>query len=133
MSVINIFQIMPYEIQQLIWKSYFSNIVLEQYKKYNNSAILTVEKCNKTTVHYDIPVNIRWCLRWHNFIPFQASVSGQRQVHIEYEKMEEKYMDKFGDYRSDDTEDEDDYEDESEYWKMFTRSHLPNWNSVFKN
>ena len=110
MSVINIFQIMPYEIQQLIWKSYFSNIVLEQYKKYNNSAILTVEKYNKTTVHYDIPVNIRWCLRWHNFIPFQASVSGQRQVHIEYDEMEEKYNDKFLD-----SEDEDDYEDEDEY------------------
>jgi hypothetical protein len=111
---------MPYEIQERIWKSYFSNIVLEQYKKYNNSAILTVDKCNKTTVHYDIPVNIRWCLRWHNFIPFQ-DLTGQRQVHMEYEKMEEKYNDKFLDSKFEEDEDEDDYEDEDEYWKMFNR------------
>jgi hypothetical protein len=113
------------DIQERIWKSYFSNIVLEQYNKYNNSAIITVEKFNKSIVDYDIPVNIRWCSRWHNFIPFQASVSGQRQVHIEYAKIEEKYMDEFGDYKSDDTESEDEDEDESEYWRMFNRSLVP--------
>ena len=127
MSNVNIFQIMLSDIQERIWKSYFSNIVLEQYKKYNNSAILTVEKCNKTTVHYDIPVNIRWCLRWHNFIPFQ-DLTGQRQVHMEYEKMGEKYNNKFVDSKLEEAEDEndDDYEDEDLYWIMFIRSHLPN-------
>ena len=34
-------------------------------------------------------IHIRWCLQWHSSIPFQPSVSGQRQIHLEYAEMED--------------------------------------------
>jgi hypothetical protein len=92
--------------QKTIWKSYYTNIVLTEF--------------SNTSLRYDVrwytdlgtPVNQRWCLRWHNFIPFQSTVSGQLQIHLEYDGWEAEYGESGSDSDSDndsDSEDEDEY------------------------
>ena len=74
---------MPFDIQQRIWKAFFSNIVLKEFNE--NSVDYDIQQ----GTDYGLPVDIQWCLKWHSFIPFQPSVSGQRQRHLEYAEMED--------------------------------------------
>lgn len=71
---------MPHDIQWTIWKSYYTNIVLHEFT--NKSLGLSVIR--KTD--WGIAVDKRWELIWHEFVPFDSTVSGQRGVGIEYDE-----------------------------------------------
>ena len=76
---------MPFDIQACIWKSYFTNIVLKQF---NTKSVLYEVRLY---TDFGKPVNERWELNWHSFIPFQSAISGQRRIHVEYDGWEAEY------------------------------------------
>ena len=93
---------MPEDMQRFIWKSYFSQIVLEEYNKkandYNEKLNHNCRSYNDCSYYDKIsnihcgngwaPVNIAWCLKWHSFIfdpPRCYYRSGQKKIHKEYE------------------------------------------------
>ena len=85
MSILNYFQNLPFDIQEHIWKTYYSNNVLNEI---NNNFI------NKRDYYY--PVYDRWSLNnYRNLRSFnnkenilsKSQPSGQSKLHLEYDKM----------------------------------------------
>jgi len=76
----NLFQQMPFDIQEVIWRSYFSNHVL------NNIHVATYCCCQAHADTY--PPTLKWNdLRWYRHISYDSTVSGQRRIRIDYNIM----------------------------------------------
>ena len=90
------FNNLPEDLQQYVWKSYFSNHILAELIYWNNVHLASKDNTERC------PVNWRWCLNWHHSkeTPFQ-NLSGQSQVHKDYDAWEKGYFD---DYTTDEDE-----------------------------
>ena len=75
----NLFQQMPFDIQDVIWRSYFSNHVL-------NNIHVAMCCCQS---HADIyPPTMKWNdLVWYQRISYDSTVSGQRRIRTDYNIM----------------------------------------------
>ena len=74
----NLFQQMPFDIQEVIWRSYFSNHVL------NNIDVTTCCCCQSHADTY--PPTLKWeYLRWYQHISYDSTVSGQRRIRTDYD------------------------------------------------
>ena len=89
MSILNYFQNLPFDIQEHIWKTYYSNNVLNEIN--NNFS----EKRD-----YYFPVYDRWSLNNYRKIRSfykkenilsKSQPSGQSKLHLEYDKMFEEF------------------------------------------
>ena len=89
MSILNYFQNLPFDIQEHIWKTYYSNNVLNEI---NNNFI------DKRDYYY--PVYDRWSLNTYRKIRSfykkenilsKSQPSGQCKLHLEYDKMFEEF------------------------------------------
>ena len=70
---------MPFDIQELIWRSYFSNHVL-------NNIHVAMCCCQEHADTY--PPTLKWNdLRWYHLIPYNSTVSGQRRIRTDYNIM----------------------------------------------
>jgi hypothetical protein len=71
---------MPFDIQYAIWRSYFSNHVL-------NNIDVTIYCCCQA--HADTyPPTLKWeYLRWYQHISYDSTVSGQRRIRTDYNIM----------------------------------------------
>ena len=93
---------MPFDIQETIWKSYYTYIVLVDFK--NKSTVLNVIRLT----NWGIAVNQRWELNWHQWVPLKSTVSGQRQIGIEYDEwFPHSYSDSDSESEYDDGSDSD--------------------------
>jgi len=78
MTCVNLFQQMPFDIQEVIWRSYFSNHVL------NNIDVTTCCCCQAHADTY--PPTMKWNnLRWYQHISYDSTVSGQRRIRTDYD------------------------------------------------
>jgi len=69
---------MPFDIQYAIWRSYFSNHVL------NNIDVTTYCCCQAHADTY--PPTMKWNdLRWYRHISYDSTVSGQRRIRADYD------------------------------------------------
>jgi len=103
----NQFLSLPNELQTLIWKSYMTHTVFEEMRHMT------------TTYNSDYRGVLagRVCLKYFGFKPFQSDVSGQRNVHMDYETLykneetdesEYSHADSWGEYAYDSSDDDSD-------------------------
>ena len=76
MSILNYFQNLPFDIQEHIWKIYYSNNVLNEI---NNNFI------RKRDYYY--PVNDRWSLKGY----YRLRLPGSSKLRFEYDEMFEEF------------------------------------------
>jgi hypothetical protein len=107
----NVFTALPIDLQQFVWKTYFTNHVIEQLM------ILPKHWIEDRGIDYIMTID-NWCLSYHGFIPFENHASGQRKIKIDFDEMYESEEDDDGDFDFDnadfESDDDEDFELEPE-------------------
>ena len=104
----------PLDLQERIWRTYFSNVVL---KEYNNLLEVFLDEILEDTLFrfrksaHRRWLHLRWNLTWHFF---RSSVSIQQQISDEFHEIGEEYYNRFGAFE---------YEDSLEKLKTYFSGH----------
>ena len=92
----------PLDLQERIWRTYFSNIVLKEYN--NLLEVFLDEILEDTLFRFRESAHIRWLhlrwnLTWHffreNCFGIDLSVSRQKQISDEFYEIGEEYHNRF--------------------------------------
>jgi len=93
----------PLDLQERIWRTYFSNVVLKEYN--NLLEVFLDEILEDTLFRFRESAHIRWLhlrwnLTWHFFRP---SVSIQQRISDEFYEIEDEYYNRFGSFEYEDS------------------------------